>query len=298
MAFGLHGALKKIGVGDVLAAFAATPRVRVVDAGLLLVLSLGIMAAYDVPGIMFAHKNEDFPRLRPHRVGLASFCAYALSHVLGAPALTAAAIRLRLYAQWNVPRAGIGRIIALSASNFTLGLASLLGCLLLINPLAVPIVGHAALTMRVVGGALLCVPVAYIWAARGRDGVKIFGRVIALPGGRLACAQILLSCADIATSSAILYAILPATPGLSYPHVLSIYLAGFAAGLFSGLPAGVGVFDSVLLLGFSAYLPPADALGAILLFRVMYFLTPACLAGLCYAGHELWVHTKAPGETS
>jgi len=57
------------------------------------------------------------------------------------------------------------------------------------------------------------------------------------------------------------------------------------------------VFDSVLLLGLSAYLPTADALGAILLFRVMYFLAPACIGGLCYVAHELWAHTQAPGET-
>ena len=78
---------------------------------------------------------------------------------------------------------------------------------------------------------------------------------------------------------------------------LALYLAAFASGAYSGLPGGVGVFDSLLLLGLSAYLPAADALGAILLFRVMYFLIPACLAGICYAGHELWVHTRAPGET-
>ena len=97
---------------------------------------------------------------------------------------------------------------------------------------------------------------------------------------------------DTATSCAILYAILPHTPGLNFPHVLGIYLAAFAGGIFSGLPGGVGVFDSVLLLGLSEYLLPAEALGAILLFRVMYFLVPACGAALCYAGHEVWANTR------
>lgn len=291
---GLHGALKKIGLADVLNAFEATPRRQVLHAGLLLGLSLCIMCIYDLPGVTFARRAENFPRLGLHRIGLASFCAYALSHVLGAPAISSAAIRLRLYAQWSVPSNGIGRIIALSGSTFSLGICAMLGFLLLIHPHAVPVFGHAAPgTIRLAGALLACIPVAYVLAARGRASVTVFGTEIPLPGARLALAQILLSGTDVAVSSAILYTILPDAPGLGYPHVLSIYLAGFASGLFSGLPGGVGVFDSVLLLGLSEYLLPAEALGAILLFRVMYFLAPACFAGLCYAGHELWVHAKA-----
>ena len=296
---GLHHALRKVGLGEVLAAFAGTPRHQLVKAGLLLCLVMGIMAIYDVPGIIFARRSEKFPRLRPHRIALASFCAYALSHVLGAPALSSAAIRFRLYAQWGVPSAGIGRIMALSGTNFALGISTMLGLLLLTDPAAVPVFGHIApVTLRLAGAALAGLAISYAVASRGRDSVRLFGRAIALPGARLACVQILLSCADISSSCAILYTLLPAASGLSYMHVLSIYLAGFGTGLFSGIPGGVGVFDTVLLLGLSAYLPPAEALGVILLFRVMYFLTPACLAGICYAGHELWVHTRAPGETT
>jgi uncharacterized membrane protein YbhN (UPF0104 family) len=86
--------------------------------------------------------------------------------------------------------------------------------------------------------------------------------------------------------------VLPDAPGLSYARVLGIYLAAFAGGLFSGLPGGVGVFDSLLLLGLADFLDPATALGAILLFRVMYFLAPACLAALCYAGHEVRIRLR------
>lgn len=297
VAAGLHGALKKVSLGDVLTAFESTPQHQVYHALMLLALSLCVMGLYDLPGVTFARRSENFPKLGLHRIGLASFCAYALSHVLGAPALSSAAIRLRLYAQWGVPRAGIGRIIALSGSTFAIGMATMLGFLLLIQPHAVPVFGHAAPgVLRATGAVLAGIGCAYVVAAKGRESVTIFGRDIPLPGARLALAQILVAAADMSISSAILYTVLPNAPGLTYLHVLSVYLAAFTSGLFSGLPGGVGVFDSVLLLGLSAYLPPATALGAILLFRVMYFLAPACLAGICYAGHELWVHMQAPGD--
>jgi uncharacterized membrane protein YbhN (UPF0104 family) len=53
------------------------------------------------------------------------------------------------------------------------------------------------------------------------------------------------------------------------------------------------VFDSVLLLGLAGYMNPADAIGAILLFRVLYYLAPAVLAGVVFVGHEVWVTAAA-----
>lgn len=298
IAIGLHGVLKKVGLAAIFSAFLATPFWDVVRAVGLLVASICIMAAYDLPGVFFAKRSGGSPHLPYPSIGLASFCAYALSHVLGATALTAAAIRLRFYAHWEVPTGGIACIVALSGSSFTLGALTLLGGLLLFEPSFVPLLGGLPpALLRIVGVGLLAVPIAYISAAHGRDAVTLFGKRIALPGWRIALAQISLSCLDIGCACAILHAVLPIAQGLTYSHMLGLYLGAFAAGVISGLPGGVGVFDSVLLLGLSGYLPPAEALGAILLFRVMYFLIPACLAGLCYAGHELWVYALRDRNT-
>jgi uncharacterized membrane protein YbhN (UPF0104 family) len=73
-------------------------------------------------------------------------------------------------------------------------------------------------------------------------------------------------------------------------------MAAFAGGLLSGLPGGVGVFDTVLLLGLTGLIDPAGAIGAILLFRVLYYLAPAALAGVCFALHEVWVTAGKPAR--
>jgi uncharacterized membrane protein YbhN (UPF0104 family) len=291
----LHRMLSRIGPRDVLTALAATPLHAIVNALGLLAVSLCIMAIYDVPGIVFAKKLISFPAIGARHVALASFSAYALSHVLGAPALSGAAIRLRLYAQWGVPAAGIARIIALSATNFVLGAGLLASLILLLHPGALPMFGHemsvAALTAA--GLALVASIVIYVVLA-GRTGTPItcFGRPVPLPGSLVALFQLALSFADISVAGAILFSLLPTAPGLSLPQVLAIYLAAFAGGLFSGLPGGIGVFDSLLLLELSDYLPPATAIGAILLFRVIYYLIPASAAALCFAAHEIFLTAK------
>ncbi|HEY1856865.1 hypothetical protein [Acidocella sp.] len=288
---GLHGALKHVRVADVFDAVRAISHRELLHALLLLCASLCVMMAYDVPGILFARRLVSFPSLKLQRVALASFCAYALSHVLGAPAISAAAIRVRLYAQWMVPPAGIARIIALSGSTFFIGLGAMLSMILLLCPRDMPLFGHAVppWSLRALGAVLATFLLLYVVAAQKRGVLTILGRSINLPGYRLAFLQVGLACADTAIACAILFAVLPPSPDLTYLRTLGIYLAAFTGGLFSGLPGGVGVFDSVLLLGLTFYLPPATVLGAILLFRLLYFLAPAAVAALCYAGHEVWI---------
>jgi uncharacterized membrane protein YbhN (UPF0104 family) len=295
---GLHGVLKHVRLQDVFNALGAISWREMVHALLLLGASLGLMMVYDVPGILFARRLVSVPGLTPRRVALASFCAYALSHVLGAPAISAAAIRVRLYAQWMVPPAGIARIIALSGSTFSIGLGALLGVILLLQPVDIPLFGHVVppRLLRALGAALVAFLLLYVLAAQKRGVLTIFGRSINLPGRRLACLQVVLACADIGIACAILFAVLPANPDLTYLRTLGIYLTAFAVGLFSGLPGGIGVFDSVLLLGLTFYLPASTVLGAILLFRLLYFLGPAAVAALCYGGHEVWVSFNGSQE--
>ncbi len=288
---GLHRALEKIRLADITAAIGATPRPQLVHAALLLAVSFLIMMVYDVPGILFGRKLDSFPKLEAARIALASGCAYALSHVLGAPALTAAAVRVRLYAQWGVPTAGIARIVTLSGVMFTLGACTLLGAILILHPADVPLFGPNVPPDASRGlGALLWLAVAvYVAAAAGKTRLVILGWAVPRPGPVLAAAQVILSCADTGCASAILYTILPTVPGLTYPHILGIYLAAFAGGLVSGLPGGVGVFDSVLLLGLAGWMDAAQAVGSILLFRLAYYLFPAALAAIAFVGHEVWV---------
>jgi uncharacterized membrane protein YbhN (UPF0104 family) len=295
---GLHGVLKHVRPQDVFDALGAISWREFMHALLLLGASFALMMVYDVPGILFARRLVCAPGLTPRRVALASFCAYALSHVLGAPAISAAAIRVRLYAQWRVPPAAIARIIALSGSTFSVGLGTLFGVILLLQPTDIPLFGHAVppWLLRALGAALVACLLLYVLAAQRRGALMILGRSVTLPGHRLACLQVVLACTDIAIACAILFAVLPATPDLTYPRTLGIYLAAFTGGLFSGLPGGIGVFDSLLLLGLGFYLPAPAVLGAILLFRLLYFLGPAAVATLCYGGHEVWVSVSGAHE--
>ena len=95
----------------------------------------------------------------------------------------------------------------------------------------------------------------------------------------MAILQVALASLDVAVTAAIFYALIPPTPGLTYLRFLACYLASYSAGLIANLPGGLGVFDTAMLLGLEPYLPPPVILGAILVFRLYYYIIPLFLAG-------------------
>jgi hypothetical protein len=88
-------------------------------------------------------------------------------------------------------------------------------------------------------------------------------------------------------TAAIFYALLPAAPGLTYLRFLGVYVASYTAGLAANLPGGLGVFDTAMLLGLSPYLDAPQIVGAILVFRLYYYIIPLFAAGGLFAGNEI-----------
>ena len=108
----------------------------------------------------------------------------------------------------------------------------------------------------------------------------------------MAILQVLLATADVATTSSIVYALLPPAPELTYLRLLGVYLASYCAGVAANVPGGLGVFDTAMLIGLSPYLPPPPIVGAILVFRLCYYIIPLFLAGGLFAGNELLLRGK------
>jgi uncharacterized membrane protein YbhN (UPF0104 family) len=248
------------------------------------IISYLVLTFYDRLGTIYAGHKVSYGR-----VAFASFCAYALAHNLGFAAVSGAAVRYRLYAHWGLTPLQIAKVVAFCSLTFGLGGMVLGGAILFAEPQSVPFFGdRLPLGMMYAVGALLWLVVgAYIVLSRVVESVKIFGHVIALPGWRMAILQVLLATVDVAVTAAIFKALLPPTPGLTYLRFLGVYLASYTAGLAANLPGGLGVFDTAMLLGLSPHLDPPPIVGAILVFRLYYYVIPLFLAGGLFAGNEL-----------
>ena len=247
--------------------------VRLAMAGGLVALSYSLLAANEQLGLRWAGAKV------PLRVGLpGSFIAYAFANSIGLTPIVAGAVRARLYGRHGADVGKVARTTLYCAVSFALGLSSLAGFSLLTAPAATfaalhlhPGLAHA------VGVLLLSFPVAYLVAcATQRGPLRIFGRAFTLPPLTWGLAQLVIGVADnIATSALVWLLVGDAAP--PFPAFASAYAVSTAAGLFSGLPGGVGVFEGAML----ALLPNLDraALTAAFVgYRLFYYIGPLLAA--------------------
>ena len=131
------------------------------------------------------------------------------------------------------------------------------------------------------------VVLAYVTLSKIFGQMKVFGHDIVLPGWRMAIVQVLLATIDVAVTATIFFALLPTAPGLTWLIFLGIYVASYTAGLAANLPGGIGVFDTAMLFGLEPYMSAPHIVGAILVFRLYYYVIPLFLAGSLFAGNEI-----------
>jgi uncharacterized membrane protein YbhN (UPF0104 family) len=84
---------------------------------------------------------------------------------------------------------------------------------------------------------------------------------------------------------------------IAYIPVLGTLLVSAIAGAIAHIPGGIGVTESVFVTFFSSSMPHTDILGAMFVYRAMYYLGPLVLAGVCYLLLETRLATAPSTET-
>ena len=271
-------------IADIRAALDAIPSRALILSFVWTVLSYGVLTFYDRLGTIFAGNKVSY-----RRVAFASFCAYALSHNLGFAAVSGAAVRYRLYAHWGLTPVQIAKVIAFCSLTFGLGGMTLGGFILFIEPEAVPFLGALVphWGMYAVGVLLWAIVIGYVGLSRFVGKFTLFGVEIELPGWRMAFVQVALATLDVGITAAIMYELLPEAPNLTFARFLGVYLSSYSAGLAANIPGGLGVFDSAMLLGLQPYMDAPRILGAVVVFRLYYYVIPLFIAGAMFSGNEI-----------
>ena len=275
---------RSLKLADIEVALAAIPHRALAISFLWTLLSYFILTFYDRLGTIYAGHKVSYGR-----VAFASFCAYALSHNLGFAAVSGAAVRYRLYAHWGLTPLQIAKTVAFCSLTFALGGLVLGGFVLFIEPTTVPFFGDRtpAIVMYAIGAGLWAVVAAYVTLSKVVGTITMFGNRVELPGWKMAILQVMLASVDVAVTASIFYSLLPAVEGLTWLRFLGAYLASYTAGLATNLPGGIGVFDTAMLLGLSPWMDAPRIVGAIVVFRLYYYIIPLFLAGTMFAGNEI-----------
>ncbi len=87
-------------------------------------------------------------------------------------------------------------------------------------------------------------------------------------------------------AATVLWVLLP-DGDVHYFLFLSIYAVAIGIGVLSHVPGGVGVFETVIIAGLGGRMPVEGILGALLLYRVIYYAVPLVLAVVALTVTEL-----------
>ncbi len=279
----LHDALRQFHYHQVLAQLKAIPTSRVLTAMALTVLSYLVMTVYDRLAVIYVGHP-----LPAGKVTLASFISYAFSNTIGLSLLTAGTLRYRLYSAWGLSAEEIARLVSFTVLTFWLGIVTVGSCIFIFEPLVMPALGHFSIqSARPLGGLFAVLVACYLLVVCLRKtALRFRSWELAIPSPRLAGAQLLVGSIDWILAGSVLFVLLPANAGLSFPQFLGIFLLAQVVALISHVPGGLGVFESMILI--SAPGIPADALlGSMLIYRGLYYLLPLAVAAMLLAANEL-----------
>jgi glycosyltransferase 2 family protein len=282
--------LRDIEVNKVVLALRAKPIPDVAAAAVLIMASYAALTFYD----FFALRTIGHTTV-PYRVAaLANFTGYTIGHNLGVTVVGAAIIRLRIYAAWNIGVVDIAKVAFITGLTFWLGNVFVLGAGLLSEPDAARTITELpAWINRSIGLAALGVIAAYlVWLLPRPRGVGRGKWRIVLPTSRLTLLQIAIGVADLCLAALGMQALLPPQPTIDFTALLVIFVAAVLLGFLSHAPGSLGVIEATMLVGLPQF-PKEELLASLLVFRVLYFVIPLCLAAILLSARESWLTVKA-----
>jgi uncharacterized membrane protein YbhN (UPF0104 family) len=279
-AFLLYRTLSRYSFDEIVASVAAVPPARLAGAAGFAAASYLCLTGFDWLAVRYAGKPLPY-----RKTALASFCSLSLGHNIGLAALSSGAIRYRFYSRWGLSAGDVAKVVLFCGVTVALGLTTLGGVALLIrSELAAGITGLGRPAVIGLGLACLAGAGAYLLlAAFLRHPLTIRNWTLEMPSLRLALGQIVIGPLNFACVAACLHQALASAADAPYLAVASVYVIANVTSLISHVPGGLGVIESVVLY----LLPGANLIGALLVFRFVYFLVPLALGGTVFAITEI-----------
>lgn len=255
-------------------ALLATPPWRIGLAVALTCVSFAALTLYDFNAFRALGQPQPWGRIAP---GAAA--AYAVAQTTGFGPLSGAAVRLRFYTPLGIGPADVARIVALVTAGFGLGLVATAALAALVAaPTAARLTGLSTGLVMTVAGVVL-VASGLLVAAGGRVLRLPWGSRVHLPSPRILASQLAITAVDLAAAAGVLWAFLP-SGSVDYLAFLPLFSLAIALGILSHVPAGLGVFEAVLMAGLAGRAPASDLLAAFALYRVVYQVLPLAIAAL------------------
>lgn len=280
--------LQQYNLSEISQQLAEIPNRYILASLFLSFLSYLLLTTYDAMGVTYIDEE-----LETAKIIRAGYVGYAFSHNIGLALITGGSIRYRIYSSWGFSGLQVTKIVAFSAFTLWIGFCSVAGLSLLFATPDLPSdVQLPFASLRIVGSILLLMVVIYILASAFlKDEVSIKSWTFKFPNLGLAAKQVFIASVDWLLASSVLFVLLP-DAGFNFFSFVGVFLLAQILGLFSQVPGGLGVFESVMLLYLSNFIPGSKVVGVLVIYRIIYYVLPL-LGALIVLGYQEYKANRA-----
>lgn len=240
---------------------------------MLTVINYLIVTGYDIITVRQLHLK--LPRWH---VSVISLISFILNNNLGLGALVGGLLRYRYLTRLGVPPLKVGSYMILFSWIYWLGLIVLAAAVFLfLEPPGYKIIlPFAGIKINVCLLGWLAISLFFIFISLSL--IKNFFQLktkllypIAPP--KIFVFQTILSSLDWILLAVVFYLLLP-TKSVEFLNYLPIFIMAQVLAVVSHVPAGAGVFDSIMIFYFKPLVGANNLISWLILFRVIYFLVP------------------------
>lgn len=222
---------------------------------------------------------------------LAGMLGFAISNNAGSALVSGGAIRYRLYTRWRVPGGDIIKMLTFSGITYFLGAAAIaiIGFFLIPSDIVVGSVGMNGLFAT-------CVVLVSVYFGMTvffkNKSIKIGQILFKVPTTKTAIIQMMLGILDSVCAGLVLYFCIRTYINIPFAVFIGLYVIAMVAGIFSQVPGGIGVFESIFMVVLPDDVDKANIFGALLAYRIIYYLLPLIGAGSLFFVYERWLRAR------
>ncbi len=226
---------------------------------------------------------------------LAGMLGFAISNNAGNAVVSGGAIRYRLYTRWRIRGGDIVKMLTISGFTYFLGF----GAILIIGYFMVPDAvfensAGAAMGLNTLFGVCVAALLTYfaMTVLFHNKSVKIGSLQFQVPTTKMAATQMLLGITDSVLAGLVLYCCIQPFWDIPFWNYIGLFVVAQATGVFSQVPGGIGVFESIFLIALPDYVDKADIFGALLAYRIIYYVLPLIGVGGLFFIYERWLRAR------
>lgn len=289
MAVAVYKLTHEVRYDEVVDALADTSWPDIALAVIFTALSFVALIYYDLNALEYIGR-----KLPIAPVAATAFTAYAIGNTAGFGALSGGAIRFRSYSRLGLTPDDVARVIAFVTFAFGLGLLAVSSLTALVTaPRLSSILGFDPFYVRAGAVMMLVLLASLLFFGRNGRRVQLAGIRLRLPDTLTSSRQFLITAFDLAVSASVLYVLLPPTE-IGWPSFFAIYSTAVGLGVLSHVPAGLGVFEAVIIGALGSSISLDQLLGSLVLYRMVYHVLPLTIAIVMVVFSEARALAKHP----